>query len=112
MIQACPDLGGRIGEQGVAVYVGIDLHHRGNLRKFAEKSGASGRLFSTGFKDPQQSTNLGVVAVVMPDSLVDERASCVARSTEARTQELRRLCLLFADRAQEGDKQTGLGWTR
>ena len=34
-----------------------------------------------------------------------------ARSTEVRTQELRRLCPLFADRAQEGDEQTGLGRT-
>jgi hypothetical protein len=43
--------------------------------------------------------------------LVAARASRVARSTEARTQELRRLCPFFADRAQEGDKQTGLGRT-
>jgi alpha-ketoglutarate-dependent sulfate ester dioxygenase len=35
------------------------------------------------------------------------RASRVARSSEARTQELRRLCPLFAERAQEGGKQTG-----
>ena len=33
-----------------------------------------------------------------------------AGSTETR-QELRRLCPLSADRTQEGDKQTGLGWT-
>ena len=45
------------------------------------------------------------------ESLVTERASRVARSSEARTLELRRLCWFFADRAQEGDKQTGLGRT-
>jgi hypothetical protein len=32
--------------------------------------------------------------------------------TEARTQDLRRLWPLFAERAQEGGKQTGLGRTR
>jgi hypothetical protein len=41
------------------------------------------------------------------ESLLTERASHVARSSEARTQELRRLCWFFADRAQEGGKQTG-----
>jgi hypothetical protein len=45
------------------------------------------------------------------ESLVTVRASRVARSSEARTQELRRLCPLFAERAQEGGKQTGLGRT-
>jgi hypothetical protein len=46
------------------------------------------------------------------DSLVYERASCVAGSTEAGTRELRRLCPLFAERAQEGGgKQTGLSRT-
>jgi hypothetical protein len=45
------------------------------------------------------------------ESLMTARASRVAKSTEAGTQELRRLCRLFADRAQEGDKQTGLGRT-
>ena len=39
------------------------------------------------------------------------RASCVARSTESGTRELRRLSPLFAERAQEGGKQTGLGRT-
>jgi hypothetical protein len=48
------------------------------------------------------------VAVGMPTRRVHERASCVARSTEARMRELRRLCPLFAERAQEGGKQTGL----
>src|SRR5262245_19370564 len=37
------------------------------------------------------------------------RVSCVAGSTEGRTHELRPLCLLFADRAKEGDKRTILG---
>lgn len=39
--------------------------------------------------------------------------TCVmfVRSTEARMQELRRLCPLFADRTQEGDTHTGLGPT-
>jgi hypothetical protein len=45
------------------------------------------------------------VAVVMPTLRVYERASCVARSTEAGTRELRRLCPLFAERAQEGGNQ-------
>jgi hypothetical protein len=35
-------------------------------------------------------------------------ASQIERSQDA---ELRRLCPLFADRTQEGDKQTGLGRT-
>ena len=45
------------------------------------------------------------------ESLVTVRGSHVARSSEARTQELRRLCPLFAERALEGGKQTGLGRT-
>jgi hypothetical protein len=36
---------------------------------------------------------------------VAARASHVAKSTEARTQERRPLCLFFADRMQEHDKQ-------
>jgi hypothetical protein len=48
------------------------------------------------------------------ESLVTPCASRGARSSEARTQELRRLCPLFAERAQEGDERTGLGrtWSR
>jgi hypothetical protein len=44
------------------------------------------------------------------ESLVTARVTCrqIARS---QAQELLRLCPLFADRAQEGDKQTGLGRT-
>ena len=40
--------------------------------------------------------------------------TCVmfTRLPEARVQDLRRLCSLFADRTQEGDEQTGLGRTR
>jgi len=45
------------------------------------------------------------------ESLVTVRASRVARSSEARTQELQRLCPLFAERAQESGKQMGLGRT-
>jgi hypothetical protein len=37
------------------------------------------------------------------------RASRVAKSIEAMTPELRRLCPLFADRTPEGDEQTRLG---
>jgi hypothetical protein len=33
------------------------------------------------------------------------------KSTEARTQELQRLCWLFADRMQDDDKQVALGPT-
>jgi len=47
----------------------------------------------------------------LASSLVTVRASRVARSSEAMTQELRRLCRLFAERAQEGGEQTGLGRT-
>src|SRR6202047_1168254 len=43
------------------------------------------------------------------DSLMDERASRIAGSTGGRTQELRPSCPLFADRTQEGDRQTALG---
>jgi hypothetical protein len=45
------------------------------------------------------------------ESLVTTRASRVASSTEARARERQLQCLCFADRAQEDDKQTGLGQT-
>jgi hypothetical protein len=45
------------------------------------------------------------------ESLVAAHALGVARLSKVRTQELRRLCPLFADRAQEGGKPTGLGRT-
>ena len=41
---------------------------------------------------------------------VTVRASRVARLSKAETQELWLLCLLFAERAQEGRMQTGLSW--
>jgi len=43
--------------------------------------------------------------------LVAAHALRIARLSEVRTQELRRLCPLFADRAQEGGKPTGLAPT-
>jgi hypothetical protein len=48
------------------------------------------------------------VAVVMSIIWWSNVASGVTRSTEGWTQELRPLCRLFADRAQEGDKQPTL----
>lgn len=40
------------------------------------------------------------------ESLATASASRIAKSTAVRTPELRRLCPLFADRAQDGDRQT------
>ena len=43
------------------------------------------------------------------DSLAGRTCVMFAKWTEARTQELHRLCPLFADRTQEDGKQTGRG---
>lgn len=51
------------------------------------------------------------VAFDVPEFLATERASRGAESIATGTPELPRLCPLFADRAQDGDKQTRLGRT-
>jgi hypothetical protein len=45
------------------------------------------------------------------DALIGRTYVMFVKSTEARTQELQRLCRLFADRMQDGDKQVALGPT-
>jgi hypothetical protein len=89
-----------------------------------------GQRFAVNKKIIDQTTNLGIrssnlfrarhfgtrnrrqtppILRFKPDPIFGTRHR---RSSEAMTQELRRLCPLFANRAQERDKQTGLGRTR
>jgi hypothetical protein len=60
---------------------------------------------------PRQQIPRKFVAVEMPNLLVTARASRVARSSEARTQELQRLCPLFAERHRKTASRRGLGRT-
>jgi hypothetical protein len=76
------------------------------LAKSIAKLRSNKKQANTPVADPSQ-----VCCSRYVESLVTARASRVARLSEARTQELRRPCPLFAERAQESDQQTALGGT-